>query len=373
MATGDEAGMAQAQADYTAASQQSALWADDGAARITSHAVVAGLGAAMGGGSVAGAVGGTVAGDIASNQVSNALRDTPGGALLSNVAAGLAGAAAGGALGGSAGAMSGANGALAADLFNRKLHPEEVSAAEKLADASGGKYTQAQIENQMALMNLTQNDQTYDGSVRVAVGTQPNDGTTWVPYGTNQAGQQVWAQNLPGGDADIQSFIVQNANGLGGSSGMTYQATTNKFTQYSASVSGTVMLPFVGGGGGWNFGVSTDGTAGGTSPYIQAQANGMASAGAYAGVSGSVGISHTNGQLTSGASTGGYAEMDAGFGPSGGGSFSINDDGTIGGIGGSGPVKVFPGAGFGAGIGAGVSKTWTFVVPSLNDLFGSKK
>jgi filamentous hemagglutinin len=68
-----------------------------------------------------------------------------------------------------------------------------------------------------------------------------------------------------------------------------------------------------------------------------------------------------------------YAELAAGFGPSGGTSFAINDDGTIGGIGGSGPLKVFPGAGFGAGVGAGLSTTSTFVVPSLNNILGLKK
>jgi filamentous hemagglutinin len=142
--------------------------------------------------------------------------------------------------------------------------------------------------------------------------------------------QQVWAQTLPSGDATLQTFIVQNASSLSGSTGMSYQATTSQFTQYSAGVSGTVMLPFVGGSGGVNVGISTDGTFSGTSTYIQVQADGMASAGAYAGVSGSVGISHTNGPLLSGSSTGGYAELDGGFGPSGGANFSINDNGTIG-------------------------------------------
>ncbi len=124
-AAGDTAGMTQAQADFTAAQQQEALWGNDGAARIASHAGVAAIGAAMGGGNVAGAVAGTVAGDMAGNAVGNALGDTLGGTLLANAASGLAGAAAGGALGGSAGAMSGANGALSADLFNRQLHPQE--------------------------------------------------------------------------------------------------------------------------------------------------------------------------------------------------------------------------------------------------------
>jgi hypothetical protein len=119
-ASGDPASIAQAQANLGSDQQQAALWGNDGAARIASHAAVA----ALGGGSVEGAVGGTVAGDVAGNAVGGATGST----LLGNIAAGAAGAAgavAGGALGGSAGALSGANGALSADLFNRQLHPEE--------------------------------------------------------------------------------------------------------------------------------------------------------------------------------------------------------------------------------------------------------
>ncbi|AUT66299.1 hypothetical protein C2L65_41935 [Paraburkholderia terrae] len=48
-AADDTDGMAKAQADYNAASQQFALWGNDGAGRIGSHAVVAAVGAAMGG------------------------------------------------------------------------------------------------------------------------------------------------------------------------------------------------------------------------------------------------------------------------------------------------------------------------------------
>ena len=112
------------------------------------------------------------------------------------------------------------------------------------------------------------------------------------------------------------------------------------------------------------------GTLAGTSPYIQFQANGMASAGAYAGVGGSIGTSTSNGQLTTGKSTGGYAEIDAAMGGGGGLNFSINDDRTIGGMGGSGPVRAFPGLGFGAGIGAGLSTTYTIVLPSVKTIVG---
>ncbi|WEY39738.1 hemagglutinin repeat-containing protein [Paraburkholderia sp. SUR17] len=152
-AVNDTAGVAQAQADQTAAEQQMALWANDGTARIGAHAIVAGLGAALGGGNVAGAMGGTIAGDMASNATSHTFDDSLGGKLLSNAIAGLAGAAAGGALGGSAGAMSGAGGALNADLYNRQLHPDEKK---KLADLQKGKSADEQHKLAAAECALTQ-------------------------------------------------------------------------------------------------------------------------------------------------------------------------------------------------------------------------
>ncbi|MEX3977774.1 hypothetical protein AB4Y45_02185 [Paraburkholderia sp. EG287A] len=112
------------------------------------------------------------------------------------------------------------------DLYNRQLHQDgkaqEKTLAKKLADESGGKYSEQDVENQMAMMNLTVNGQTESGGVRVATGAQPQDGTDWQPYGVNQAGQQVWAQSLGPGDPDLQAYIVKGAQG----SGLSYQATT---------------------------------------------------------------------------------------------------------------------------------------------------
>ena len=130
----DQDGMARAQADLSSATQQAALWSDDGALRMGAHAIVSGVGAALGGGSVAGAVAGTVAGDVAGNLAGHALGDdSVGGKLLSNIASGLAGAVVGGAVGGAGGALSGANGALGADLYNRQLHQSERDWAKKNA------------------------------------------------------------------------------------------------------------------------------------------------------------------------------------------------------------------------------------------------
>ncbi|CAG4898087.1 hemagglutinin repeat-containing protein [Paraburkholderia gardini] len=347
-------------------------WKEGGTYRAAMQAAGAALVTGLAGGNALGGAAGAGIASIAGgrlNELSDAIAgsDPTGNSdmnkALGNIVANAIATGAGAAVGGDAGAFSGYN----VDRFNRQLHPEEKTVAKQLADKSGGRYTEQQIEQQMAQMNLTTGSQTELGSVRVAVGSQPNDGTTWVPYGVNQAGQQVWAQSLPSGDADLQSYITKNASGL------TYDSTTKAYTQYSASLGGTIMVPFVGGGGGVNVGISTDGTLGGTSPYIQFQANGMVSAGVYAGVGGSLGRSTTNGPLTSGVSTGGYVELDGGFGAAAGANFSINDDKTIGGIGGALPMSAFPGIGFGAGIGAGKSTTTTIVVPPLNSLMHGLK
>lgn len=214
-AANDEAGMAQAKADLTAAQQQLALWGNDGALRIGAHAVVSGVGAAMGGGNVAGAVGGTIAGDLVSNAVSNTLDDSIGGKLLANAVAGLAGAAVGGAVGGSAGAMSGAGGALNADLYNRQLHPQEKTLAKLLADKSGGKYTQAQIEDQMRIMGVSGNGASESGAPATLVGQMPTDsGARWISGGTTADGKPILTQITARPDPQLQSYILANYNSV---------------------------------------------------------------------------------------------------------------------------------------------------------------
>jgi filamentous hemagglutinin len=191
-------------------------------------AVVAGLGGGAGT-AVAGAVGAGAA-SLAAGKL-NGLSDAIAGAsptgnaeidkALGNIVANAVATGAG-YVAGNAGAFEAGN----VDLYNRSLHEDskakEQTLAKKLADESAGKYTPAQIEDQMAQMNLTANGQTESGGVRVATGAQPQDGTEWQPYGVNKAGQQVWAQSLGPADPDLQSYIVNGAQG----SGLAYQATT---------------------------------------------------------------------------------------------------------------------------------------------------
>ncbi|MGX7001399.1 hemagglutinin repeat-containing protein [Caballeronia sp. KNU42] len=204
--------------------------------RDVMHAAVAAIGAAISGGNIAGAVGGSLTSDaltaLAKPIIDQAVSGLPPGSqeaarnALNVVVATAGGAAAGSLAGGSQGALAGAGSASNNEIYNRQLHEDskakEQTLAKKLADESGGKYTPEQIKDQMAQMNLTVDGQTESGGVRVATGAQPQDGTQWQSYGVNKAGQQVWAQSLGPGDPDLQSYIVNGAQG----SGLAYQATT---------------------------------------------------------------------------------------------------------------------------------------------------
>ncbi|MFL9954606.1 hemagglutinin repeat-containing protein [Paraburkholderia nemoris] len=300
---GDTAGMAQAQADYAAASQQYALWGDDGAARIASHAVVAGVGAGMGGGSVAGALGGTVAGDIAGTAASAATGDTLGGTLLSNIASGLAGAAAGGVLGGSAGAMSGANGALNADLYNRQLHPQEKTAAQQIAanaaaqgitNPDGSPITADQIENAMRAANNSQYGEIAATGVVVPLNANTPASavydTTGMKLATDSTGNYLVQDPsmLATPSKNVQDLITQNTGGASspyswGTS--TAQAATPKIDPYG---------PF---SPGWNTG---DNSVGFQQPGIPAP-DYVAVNGNALGLAGSLSMNLHNGQVYVGA------------------------------------------------------------------------
>nr|WP_269848296.1 hemagglutinin repeat-containing protein [Ralstonia sp. ASV6] len=121
----------------------SGLWKEGEPGRIALHAAIAAIGAAMTGGDMAGAVAGTVAGDLAAKLIEKSVAEATKGLppsvqatvanVITNVVAGTAGAVVGGAVGGSQGAVSGTGGALAADMFNRQLHPQETKIIQTLA------------------------------------------------------------------------------------------------------------------------------------------------------------------------------------------------------------------------------------------------
>ena len=112
-------------------------------------------------------------------------------------------------------------------LFNRQLHDEDKAQTKRLAVLSKEKgllYTEGDIANQQALMDLTGGGKTYYGENQVATGEKPQDGTDWSYYGQNVKGEPVWVQNVQRGDPDLQAFIVSNTNGKTAND-MTYEAT----------------------------------------------------------------------------------------------------------------------------------------------------
>ncbi|MBB5457803.1 hypothetical protein [Paraburkholderia sp. Cpub6] len=157
-----------------------------------------------------------------------------GSSLLGNLAANVV-ANVGGALvgGGTAGAATATN----VDLYNRQLDTKEKSLAQQLSDASGGKYTVAQIEDQMRQMDMSVNGTTTSGAPATLVGQTPTDsGAQWMSAGTTANGQPVLTQILAPSDAALQSYILANYNSI--SPGQ----MPNEFTYPSGSRDGSINV-----------------------------------------------------------------------------------------------------------------------------------
>ena len=248
-ASGDPASIAQATANLDSDQQQAALWDNDGAARIGSHAAVAALGAALGGGSVAGAIGGTVAGDVAGNWVNSAMAGNPtlAGTLLSNIASAAAGAIAGGALGGPAGALSGANGASSADLYNRQLHQSEKARLQQAANAIAASIGQnpadqatiAQYWNSMLTL-----------AANADVDTQAQQQLTQYKAQLTQAAQlsgnyqplDTFTQNLQTAEGIVQSMRGQTLVGTTGNPIVADGSVVNSFQSTTAQANDTGLF-----------------------------------------------------------------------------------------------------------------------------------
>ncbi|WP_227743797.1 hemolysin [Burkholderia gladioli] len=177
-------------------------------------ALVTGL---AGGNAVGGAAGAAIA-SIASgklNELSSAIAgsDPTGNAnmnqALGNIVANALATGAGGVVGGESGAFSGYN----VDRFNRQLHPEEKTLAKQLADKSKGKYTQAQIEDQMRIMGVSVNGIDESGTPATLVGTTPADmGAQWIGAPATADGKMVLTQKTATANLELQSYIVANAD-----------------------------------------------------------------------------------------------------------------------------------------------------------------
>jgi hypothetical protein len=105
---------------------------------------------------------------------------SPLGNLTANVVVNVGGALVGG---GTAGAATATN----VDLYNRQLDTKEKSVAQQLADASGGKYTVAQIEDQMREMDIGAQDAGSTNSFLNGDGSQYFVSVP-TPFGVNAFG-----------------------------------------------------------------------------------------------------------------------------------------------------------------------------------------
>ncbi|WP_244131037.1 hypothetical protein [Burkholderia gladioli] len=155
-------------------------WKEGGANRALMQGAGAALVTGLAGGNAVGGAAGAAIASIASgklNELSSAIAgsDPTGNAnmnqALGNIVANALATGAGGGVGGESGAFSGYN----VDRFNRQLHPEEKTLAKQLADKSKGKYTQAQIEDQMRIMGVSVNGIDESGTPATLVGTTPAD------------------------------------------------------------------------------------------------------------------------------------------------------------------------------------------------------
>ncbi len=140
---------------------------------------------------------------------------------------------AGGAVGGNAGAFEGYN----VDRFNRQLHPDEKPLAKQLADKSDGKYTEAQIEDQMRIMGVNTDGTHQSGAPDTLVGQAPTDsGARWISAGTTADGQPILTQITAQANPELQSYILSNyATDVPG---------TVSYDPLSGSKSSTITGPF---------------------------------------------------------------------------------------------------------------------------------
>ncbi|MBF5014701.1 hemagglutinin repeat-containing protein [Burkholderia pseudomultivorans] len=193
-------------------------WKEGGANRALMQGAGAALVTGLAGGNAVGGAAGAAIASIASgklNELSSAIAgsDPTGNAnmnqALGNIVANALATGAGAAVGGESGAFSGYN----VDRFNRQLHPEEKTLAKQLAEKSNGKYTQAQIEDQMRIMGVSVNGNYESGAPTTLVGTTPTDmGAQWIGAPATADGKMVLTQKTAAANLELQSYIVANAD-----------------------------------------------------------------------------------------------------------------------------------------------------------------
>ncbi|WP_155624022.1 hypothetical protein [Burkholderia diffusa] len=99
------------------------------------------------------------------------------------------------------------------DRFNRQLHQgaqfDERALAKRLAETSNGRYTQAQIEDQMRIMGASIGLHHESGAPATLVGQVPPDGgAQWIGAKPTADGITVLTQNNAQSDSHIQTYIL---------------------------------------------------------------------------------------------------------------------------------------------------------------------
>ncbi|HEY4319365.1 MAG TPA: hemagglutinin repeat-containing protein [Herbaspirillum sp.] len=222
---------------------QKAGWADGSPEKIVLHGLAGLIEAKIGGSSaVAGVVSGMsveamspiLSEYLLSHGYTNDPKDADGYHAyndMMSLGATLVGAASGALAGGDV-QSAGAGGSigLAADVNNRQLHPSEKELASRLATASNGKYTQAEIEEQMRGMSMTTNGVTEVTSVDTIIDNNLGDGG-WMRAGTTIDGQPIYMQQISPEDTALRAYIINN--------------TTNSDVPSLINYGGTYLIPSV--------------------------------------------------------------------------------------------------------------------------------
>jgi len=192
-------------------------WKEGGANRALMQGAGAALVTGLAGGNAVGGAAGAAIAAIASgklNELSSAIAgsDPTGNAnmnqALGNIVANALATGVGAAVGGESGAFSGYN----VDRFNRQLHPDEKTLAKQLAEKSKGKYTQAQIEDQMRIMGGLIVGERESGTPDTLVGQMPTDsGAKWISGGTTADGKPILTQVTAQPNSELQDYILENS------------------------------------------------------------------------------------------------------------------------------------------------------------------
>ena len=189
-------------------------WGEGGKYRVRMHAAGMAAVTGLGGGNALGGGAGAVVSAVGANGVdalsdavadANPTGDADANRALGNILANVVAVGAGATAGGNSGAVAAAN----VDLYNRQLHDDDKKIAKELAEKSGGKYTEQQIEDQTRMMGVTADGTYVSGAPDTLVGNEaPTDsGATWMYAGTTADGKPVLTQGTVPVDPQLQQYI----------------------------------------------------------------------------------------------------------------------------------------------------------------------